>query len=109
MINMLGAGLLNDPLAVILIAAGIILVAVALILYFLVFRQKIKVSAEKHSAERAEKKKKEAEQKSIVSNAFKKEESVEDSKQAKKDSSEVMKAIQSLSGPNTKTKKGGSK
>lgn len=110
MIKMLGAGLFNDPLAIILIVAGFVLIAVALILYFLVFRKKIKSKIEKSSAVRAEKKKKDDDAKNFASGVFKSGQKSDEAEKTQEDAGKTIQSMQQMSAPkDSGKKKGGAK
>jgi len=65
-----GGGLLNNPLAWGLIIGGIILVAVAVILYFFVFRARINKGIENQKAKKADKADKYEKSTSMAANMF---------------------------------------
>ena len=60
----------NNPLALGLIVGGIVLVLVAVILYFLVFRKMIKSACERGKANRAERRVKQEKSTNLASNVF---------------------------------------
>ena len=61
----------DDPLAFGLLIAAIIVVAVAVILYFLVFRKKIKAKVQENKIEKESQQKTDSQAQDIVSNVFK--------------------------------------
>ena len=81
----LSGGLLNNPLAFGLIIGGVILVAVAVILYVLVFRAKINQGIEGHKAKKAEKSEKYDKSVNMAASMFQERETADQQNKADKE------------------------
>ena len=80
MSSILGANLLNNPIALTIIIASIVIVAVAIILYFFVFRKKVKAKVADNQVKREQKAVKTAKSQALAGDVFKEEEAKEDRK-----------------------------
>jgi len=74
LVSLLGDSLLNNPVGLTLLIAGIVLIAVAVILYFLVFKKKIDAKIKTNKVARGEKEVKDAKAQTLAGNVFKEEE-----------------------------------
>ena len=70
----LGGGLLNDPVGLTLLIFGIVVVAVAIILYFFVFKKKIDAKLADNKVKRAQNEVKDAKAQTLAGDVFKEEE-----------------------------------
>ncbi|MCL2570204.1 MAG: hypothetical protein FWE16_03275 [Firmicutes bacterium] len=83
--NLLASGLWNNPVLFGLLIGGIVLVAVGLILYFLVFKKRISKGLDARKANKALKREKYAESTSLAASVFQEREDDEKARQERKE------------------------